>query len=95
MLTGRRAFDGEDTTDVLGAVVRLEPDWQALPPHVPPLVRTLLQQCLVKDRRKRIADVAAARFVFDHVTVATRSVSGAPRVWRNTGRCDRTRHGLR
>jgi serine/threonine-protein kinase len=26
MLTGRRAFDGEDTTDVLGAVVRLEPD---------------------------------------------------------------------
>ncbi len=25
MLTGRRPFDGEDTTDVLGAVVRLEP----------------------------------------------------------------------
>jgi len=25
MLTGRRPFDGEDMTDVLGAVVRLEP----------------------------------------------------------------------
>ena len=66
MLTGRRAFDGEDMTDVLGAVVRLEPDWEALPSDVPPPVRTLLQRCLVKDRRKRIADIAAALFVLDH-----------------------------
>jgi len=28
MLTGRRTFDGEDMTDVLGAVVRLDPDWR-------------------------------------------------------------------
>jgi len=66
MLTGRRPFDGEDMTEVLGAVVRLEPDWQALPAGVPPSVRTLLQQCLVKDRRRRIADIAAALFVLDH-----------------------------
>ena len=31
MLTGRRAFEGEDMTEVLGAVVRLEPNWEALP----------------------------------------------------------------
>ena len=31
MLAGRRPFDGEDTTDVLGAVVRLEPTWEASP----------------------------------------------------------------
>ena len=66
MLTGRRAFDGEDMTEVLGAVVRLEPNWEALPSDVPPPVRTLLQRCLVKDRRKRIADIAAALFVLDH-----------------------------
>jgi eukaryotic-like serine/threonine-protein kinase len=66
MLTGRRAFDGEDMTDVLGAVVRLDPNWEALPPDVPPSIRTLLQRCLVKDSRKRIADIAAARFVLDH-----------------------------
>ena len=29
MRTGRRAFDGEDMTDVLGAVVRLDPPWDA------------------------------------------------------------------
>ena len=66
MLTGRRAFDGEDMTEVLGAVVRLEPDWEALPSDVPQPVRTLLQRCLVKDRRQRIADISAALFVLDH-----------------------------
>ncbi len=66
MLTGRRAFDGDDMTEVLGAVVRLEPNWEALPSDVPQPIRTLLQRCLVKDRRKRIADIAAAIFVLDH-----------------------------
>ena len=80
MLTGRRPFDGEDMTEVLGAVVRLEPDWQALPSDVPPPVRTLLQQCLVKDRRRRIADIAAALFVLDHQAgvAATTTTPAAP-----------------
>ena len=51
MLTGRRAFDGEDLTDVIAAVVRGEPDWAALPADVPAHVRTLLKGCLAKDRR--------------------------------------------
>ena len=66
MLTGRRAFEGEDMTEVLGAVVRLQPNWEALPSDVPQPVRMLLHGCLVKDRRKRIADTAAALFVLDH-----------------------------
>src|SRR5499426_1487081 len=53
MLTGRRAFDGEDMTDVLGAVVRLEPNWACLPADLPPAIRALIQRCLVKDRRQR------------------------------------------
>jgi serine/threonine protein kinase/Tol biopolymer transport system component len=65
MLTGIRAFDGEDRTDVLGAVVRLEPNWDALPSDVPPPVRTLLQSCLVKDRRHRVAAISTARFVLE------------------------------
>jgi eukaryotic-like serine/threonine-protein kinase len=82
MLSGRRAFDGEDMTDVLGAVVRLEPEWQALPADMPAAIRTLLQQCLVKDRRKRVADLAAARFVLDDQLLAATSIvppAAAPR----------------
>ena len=88
MLTGRRAFDGEDMTEVLGAVVRLEPTWEALSSDVPQPVRTLLQRCLVKDRRKRIADIAAARLVLEHLadvaTVTTATVEPRPRrpLWR-------------
>ncbi len=63
MLSGVRAFDGEDATDTIAAVVRGEPHWQALPADLPPAVRLLLQRCLEKDRRKRIGDAAAALFV--------------------------------
>ena len=35
---------------------------------MPQPVRTLLQRCLVKDRRNRIADIAVALFVLDHQT---------------------------
>ena len=79
MLTGRRPFDGEDMTDVLGAVVRLEPAWEALPSDVPAPVRTLLRQCLVKDRRRRVGDIAAALFVLDHQAGLAPTVPVAPR----------------
>ena len=79
MLTGRRPFDGEDMTDVLGAVVRLEPAWEALPSDVPTPVRTLLRQCLVKDRRRRIGDIAAVLFVLDHQASLAPTAPVAPR----------------
>jgi len=41
MLTGRPAFTGETITDVLAAVVKTEPDWNA----VPEKVRRLLASC--------------------------------------------------
>jgi serine/threonine protein kinase/Tol biopolymer transport system component len=66
LLTGRRPFDGEDVVDVLGAVARLEPDWDALPATVPTPVRTLLQRCLAKDRRHRVGDISTALFIIDN-----------------------------
>jgi len=62
MLTGMRAFDGEDVSDTLAAVLRAEPDWRALPDS-PLWLVTLLKRCLEKDRRRRIADIAVAQFV--------------------------------
>src|SRR5258705_1644350 len=60
MLTGKRPFDGEDIVDVLSRVLQREPEWAALPAGVAPPVPTLLQGCLVKDRRQPMADIAAA-----------------------------------
>ena len=36
MLTGRRAFEGEDVPDTLSRVLQREPDVAALPDRVPP-----------------------------------------------------------
>src|SRR5262249_3133677 len=48
MLTGRRAFEGEDVSDTLAAVLRGEPDWNALPHNVPTPIRLVLQRSLDK-----------------------------------------------
>jgi serine/threonine protein kinase len=74
MLTGKRAFDGEDSTEVIAAVVRGEPDWSALPPAAPDHIRLLLRRCLEKDRGKRIADISTARFL---LTEPFGSIAGA------------------
>jgi serine/threonine protein kinase len=53
MLTGRAVFEGEDLQDILGAVLKSEPDWTRLPTGVPPLIPRLLRLCLQKDTKKR------------------------------------------
>ena len=61
MLTGRRAFGGDNVTDTIAAVVRGEPDWTVLPRDTPTSIRRLLRRCLEKDRKRRLADAADAR----------------------------------
>ena len=61
MLTGRRVFDGGTVSDVLAAVLRVEPDWAGLPPGLHPRLRLLLDRCLEKKPRDRYHDIADAR----------------------------------
>jgi Tol biopolymer transport system component len=86
MLTGRRAFEGDDATDLVAAIVRGDPDWSALPPDVPPHIRTLLHGCLEKDRKRRIGDIAVAQFLLNEspavAGAAAVSVPSAVRRWR-------------
>jgi eukaryotic-like serine/threonine-protein kinase len=53
MLTGRRAFDGENVSDTITSVLRDEPAWSALPIGTPLAVQWLLRRCVEKDPRKR------------------------------------------
>jgi serine/threonine protein kinase/Tol biopolymer transport system component len=61
MLTGSRAFAGDDVSDALARVLMKEPDWEALPATTPLAIRRLLLRCLAKDRRQRLSDAADAR----------------------------------
>ncbi|OFW19810.1 MAG: hypothetical protein A3H97_14920 [Acidobacteria bacterium RIFCSPLOWO2_02_FULL_65_29] len=61
MLTGRRAFEGSEVTDVLAAVLASEPKWNRLPSGLHPRLLLLLERCLEKDPRDRYHDIADAR----------------------------------
>ena len=65
MLTGRQVFAGETVSHVLASVLKDEPDWTALPPNTPAPIHRLLRRCLVKDRKRRIADAADAALEID------------------------------
>jgi Tol biopolymer transport system component len=62
MLTGQRAFAGDTPSDVIAAIINTEPDFTKLPPDVPEPARALLRRCLIKDSKRRLRDIADARF---------------------------------
>ena len=61
MLTGRRAFDGADTSELIASVLRDSPELDRLPPGTPPSIHRLLRRCLEKDPSRRLDSMAAAR----------------------------------
>jgi Tol biopolymer transport system component len=65
MLTGQRAFPGEDLTDTLAAVVKLDPKWDALGADVPARVRQVLRVCLQKDPRQRAQAIGDVRLALE------------------------------
>jgi serine/threonine-protein kinase len=77
MLTGARAFEGEDVTEIMASVMKSTPNWAALPAEVPPHVVTLIQRCLDKDRHARIGDIAVARFLLSGHAILARASSSA------------------
>jgi hypothetical protein len=77
MLTGRRAFGGDEITDTLAFVITKEPDWNVLPAETPATVRRLLRRCLEKDARNRLHDIADARLEVQDASVAPEETSAA------------------
>jgi serine/threonine-protein kinase len=71
MLSGKRAFAGEDVGDTLAAVLRSEPDWTALPVDLPTPVSRIVRRCLEKDRHKRIGDASTIRYLLDEPVPAS------------------------
>jgi serine/threonine protein kinase/Tol biopolymer transport system component len=86
MLAGRKCFDatGDSVSDAIAAILRAEPDWNALPEQTPPHIRTLLQRCLQKDLQKRLPHIGIARLeISEPPAYATAAVSAAPPLQRS------------
>ena len=76
MLTGTRAFRGDDVTDTIVAVVSKEPDWQALPAAAS-AVRPLLARCLKKERKQRLQAIGDARIEIEELVSGRASDAAA------------------
>jgi eukaryotic-like serine/threonine-protein kinase len=53
LLTGRKLFQGDDITDTLASVIKVEPKWGDIPPQA----ARLLKSCLEKDPKNRLRDI--------------------------------------
>ena len=65
MLTGRRAFAGEDASQTMARVIESDPDWSRLPRDLGPVLETYLRACLHKDVRQRVRDIGDLRLAFE------------------------------
>jgi Tol biopolymer transport system component len=77
MLTGRRAFDGEDVTETLASIVKDEPDLSTAPPRA----RRLLRKCLEKDPKRRLRDIGDAWDLLDVDTERPATITAGRHAW--------------
>jgi serine/threonine-protein kinase len=61
MLTGKRLFEGETVSDTLAQVLTKEPDWNAIPVSL----RPVLKRCIERDAKRRLRDAGDVRLLLD------------------------------
>ena len=71
LLTGTRAFQGEDASETVVSVLRDHPDLD----KVPPKARKLIGRCLEKDPQKRLRDIGEAAFLLEDPPPTAHSAS--------------------
>ena len=70
-LTGRKAFDGETVSDIIGSVLRDEPDTSSLPEQG----SRVIERCLTKDPRARVRDIGDVRWELKEPVAPTKVAS--------------------
>ena len=65
MLTGKRAFLGDDVSDTLALVLKFDPEWDLLPADAPSRIRQVIRTCLQKDPKQRFHDIADVRLALE------------------------------
>src|SRR5262249_19112999 len=80
MLTGKRLFPGETTTEILASVLKEEPHWD----KVPPQVHRLLRRCLEKDPQQRLRHIGDVMALVDDFTSVT-AVKRPAKKWMGIG----------
>jgi len=77
MLTGRRAFDGDDISITLASVLKEDVRWEALPKDLPVPLRRLLRRCLEKEPKRRLSAIGDARLELEEAATGAPDRDGA------------------
>ena len=72
-LTGRKAFIGDDVSEILASVLRDEPNWSSAPASL----SKLLRRCLSKDVRQRFHHIGDVRVELEDIAAAPETASVA------------------
>ena len=78
MLTGTRAFQGEDVSLMLSAVLQRDPDWETLPTEVPVGLNTYVRRCLHKDPTQRVQAIGDVRLAIEGTFETTGRTEAVP-----------------
>jgi Tol biopolymer transport system component len=78
MLSGKKVFEGEDVSDILSAVLRVEPDWAKVPSDLPHDIRNLLRLCLEKNPKNRLSDASDVRLLVEQALKEPAASAGVP-----------------
>ena len=87
MLTGERAFVGDDVSDTLAAVLRTEVNLDRLADETPARFRQVLRACLQQDPKQRVQAIEDVRLAmegaFETTVTVTSDAAAAPQlqVW--------------
>jgi serine/threonine protein kinase len=78
MLTGKAAFQGEDVTEILAAVVKSGVNLDLLPANIHFRVREVITRCLQKEQKKRYGSISDAHYEIEQVLSDSSGVFAQP-----------------
>ena len=78
MLTGKRAFAGDEASDTIAKIIEREPDWSTLDPVAPASMSRLVRRCLQKDPRDRLRDIGDARIELREAQASPSAETSSP-----------------
>ena len=67
ILTGQAAFQGEDVTEILAAVVKSGVNLDLLPINIHPDIGKLINRCLQKEQKRRYSTISDAQYEIEQV----------------------------
>jgi serine/threonine-protein kinase len=85
MLTGERAFKGEDITEVMAHVITQAIEIDRFADKVPKDIRKLIGRCLERNLRRRLSSISEARIILeDHISESVEAAEPEPELTPKT-----------